>query len=240
MKTCAIVLAAGSGRRMNSDVKKQYIEMAGNPVIYYSLDTFQKSRVDEIVMIVTPGDEEYCRKNIVERYGFTKVTAVLPGGKERYHSVSNGLKACGGCDYVLIHDGARAFISDDIINRCIDNVIRTKACVAAVKVKDTIKEEDGSGNIGKGLNRDVLWAMQTPQVFEYSLIRRCYDRLIDEEAALLEQGIAITDDTMVAELYSDIKVALVEGDYTNIKITTPDDLIVGEAILASETKDEKK
>lgn len=231
MKTTAIILSAGSGKRMGSSVKKQYIEMAGKPVIYYSIKAFEDSGVDEIVLVASAGDEQYCKDEIVDRYGFKKVKSIVAGGAERYNSVFNGLMASKGCDYVFIHDGARPFVDNEIIERCLEAVMQKKACVTAVKVKDTIKLEDGDGNIEQNLNRDLLWAMQTPQVFDFELIRDCYDKMIRDEKSLLEKGIKITDDTMAVELYSDVKVALVEGSYNNIKITTPEDLIVGERIL---------
>lgn len=232
MKCTAIVLAAGSGRRMGGNVKKQYLEMNGFPVIYYSLKAFQDSFIDEIVMVVSPGDEEYCGREIVSKYGFDKVRRIVPGGKERYNSVYSGIAACEGADYIFIHDGARAFVTEDILKRCLAGVRRSGACVAAVKAKDTIKLEDGSGFVKETLNRNLLWTIQTPQVFDAALIRNCYEKLLDAEADLLAKGIAITDDTMAVETFSDRRIELVEGSYDNIKITTPEDMIVGEAILA--------
>ncbi len=231
MKCTAIVLAAGSGRRMGGNVKKQYLEMNGFPVIYYALKAFQESFVDEIIMVVSPGDEEYCGREIVSRYGFDKVRRIVPGGKERYNSVYAGIMASEGADYIFIHDGARAFVTEDILERCLESVQKNRACVAAVKAKDTIKLEDGSGFVKETLNRNLLWTIQTPQVFEAALIRDCYERLLASEALLLAKGIAITDDTMAVETFSDVKIHLVEGSYDNIKITTPEDMVVGEAIL---------
>lgn len=228
----AVVLAAGSGKRMNSTVKKQYMELCGRPLIFYALNTFESSFIDEIVMVVSEGDEEYCRQEIVEKYGFKKVKKIVAGGKERYHSVYEGIKACGECDYIFIHDGARAFVDDDTLRRCLDAVVESKACVAAVKAKDTIKLENGQGFVKETLNRNLLWTVQTPQVFEYALIKKCYEELLQKESLLMAEGVAITDDTMAVETFSDVKVRLVEGSYNNIKITTPEDIILGEAILA--------
>ena len=142
MKVTAIVLAAGSGKRMNSKVHKQYLLMNGKPVLYYSLKAFEESNVDKIVLVVGAGEIEYCKKEIVERYGFVKVCAIVEGGKERYHSVYEGLKAAGETDYVLIHDGARPFLTQDIIERTITMVAQCKACVVGMPVKDTIKIVD--------------------------------------------------------------------------------------------------
>lgn len=231
MNTVAIVLAGGSGSRMKSSVKKQYMELCGYPVLYYSLKTFQESFVNRIILVVTPGDEEYCRREIVDKYGFDKVTTIVPGGVQRYHSVFNGLSAAGECDVVMIHDGARAFVTEDILERCAQAVKETGACVAAVQAKDTIKLENGSGFVKETLNRNLLWTIQTPQVFSYDLILDCYRKLIASEEELGQKGIAITDDTMAVETFSDVPIKLVEGSYENIKITTPDDLTLGEVIL---------
>lgn len=237
MKNVAIVLAAGSGKRMNSKVKKQYIEMAGHPVIYYALKTFQESFIQEIVMVVSPGDEEYCKKEIVEKYGFDKVTKIVPGGTERYFSVFEGLKACSiDTDYVFIHDGARAFVTVDVLERCLQSVEADRACVASVPVKDTIKVADGDEFASETLDRTVLRSIQTPQVFEYGLIFDCYKKLIESEQLLIDKGIKITDDAQAAELFSDIKVRLVMGSYDNIKVTTPEDISVGLQILAKNNK----
>lgn len=231
LKSVAILLAAGSGKRMNADVKKQYIELAGKPVIYYALKEFEESFIDEVIMVVSPGDEEYCKKEIVDYYGFNKVKKIVPGGKERYDSVWNGIKAIEECDYVFIHDGARAFVTSDILMRCMDDVISHKACVAAVKAKDTIKLSDDSGFVKETLNRNYLYTIQTPQVFDYSLVKDAYSKLMDSVDELLNKGISITDDTMVVETFSDVKVKLTEGSYENIKITTPEDLLLGSMIL---------
>jgi len=230
-KCVAIILAAGSGKRMKSDVKKQYIALLGKPLIYYSLKAFEESFIDEIVLVVSPGDIEYCQSEIVDKYGFKKVVHIVEGGKERYNSVFNGIKAAGECDYIFIHDGARAFVDADILGRCLEAVKESRACVAGMPAKDTIKLADGEGFVKETLNRNLLWTIQTPQVFEKSLIEECYQQLIDSEEQLLAKGIAITDDTMAVETFSEVKVRLVEGSYNNIKVTTPEDIALGEAIL---------
>lgn len=235
-KNVAILLAAGSGKRMKSNVKKQYMDLCERPVIYYSLKVFNDSFIDEIVMVVSPGDEEYCRREIVEKYGFNKVSAIVPGGKERYHSVYAGLNAVSDCDFIFIHDGARAFVDQGILERCLESVKSDRACVAAVPAKDTIKKADDSGYVCETLNRNLLWQIQTPQVFAYDLIKECYRKLIENEAALTKQGIAITDDTMAVEHFSDTRVKLVMGSYNNIKITTPEDIPIGETILSGMSK----
>ena len=132
-KIVAIVLAAGRGTRMESNIQKQYMLLNGSPLICYSLQAFQKSRVDEIILVTGAGEEEYCRREIVEPYGFSKVVSIVPGGKERYHSVYEGLKAAGACDYVLIHDGARPCITIDMIQTAIEESKRTKLASLACR-----------------------------------------------------------------------------------------------------------
>lgn len=230
-KCIAIVLAAGQGRRMHSKVPKQYLLIKGRPVLYYSLKVFQESFIDEIILVTTEEDKEYCRREIVEKYGFYKVTNIVTGGKERYHSVYAGIKAAGKCSYLFIHDGARPFVTDEILKRAYNCVMEYDACVIGMPVKDTIKLADESGFAAATPRRDLVWMIQTPQVFSYSLIKEAYTRLIDREQEILETGVQITDDAMVVENFSDGRVKLEEGSYRNIKITTPEDLKVAEAFL---------
>lgn len=231
MKTTAIVLAGGSGKRMNSRVKKQFLEIHGRPLLYYSLKTFEESFVDEVILVASKEDKEYCQKEIIEKYDFHKVRKIVPGGKERYHSVANGVIAAGVCDHIFIHDGARPFVTQDMLNRLLEEVKKSGACVAGMPVKDTIKIADTDGFIETTPRRDLVWMIQTPQVFSYELIYKAYDLLLKEEASLLEKGISITDDAMVVETLLGEKVKLVEGSYKNIKITTPEDIGVAEGFL---------
>lgn len=236
MKNVAIVLAAGSGKRMNSDVKKQYIEINGKPIIYYTLHAFEQNDVITDVILVTGAEDiEYCRSEIVSRFGFAKVRAVIVGGRERYNSVMAGIKAIGemgGCDYVYIHDGARPFVNDAMIARLDASVRVCDACIAGVKSKDTVKVADSEDYIVSTPNRNLVWNVQTPQVFGYELIKEAYGALEAAEDTLDEQGIVVTDDAMVVETWTAHKVKLVEGSYENIKITTPDDIVLANAILS--------
>lgn len=232
-KTAAVVLAGGRGTRMGSDTPKQYLDISGYPLIYYSLKAFSDSFVDEIVLVCSEGDEDYCTEEIVEKYGFSKVKSIVSGGRERYHSVYNGLKVLrcvaegdmrDPCDIVFIHDGARPFVTADIIGRSYDVAVREGAAAVAVPAKDTVKMADTDGYIVETMRRDLVWMAQTPQVFDFYSIYDAYSRLIESESEILERGILITDDAMVLELFSEKKVKLVPGDYRNIKVTTPDDL----------------
>lgn len=228
MKICAVVLAAGQGKRMNSKVAKQYLLIQDKPVLYYSLAAFEESAVDEIILVTGAGEEEFCRNEIIEKYQFKKVKSIVTGGKERYHSVANGLKACTECKLVLIHDGARPFLDQDTIKRCIQAAEEFGACVAGMPVKDTIKIASEDGFVASTPNRNYVWTVQTPQTFQYDLIAPAYKKLLEEENALKEKGVNITDDAMVAEYFTGQKIRLVEGSYKNIKITTPEDLQVSE------------
>ena len=224
-KYAAIVLAAGSGKRMNSKVHKQYLIIQDRPVLYYSLKAFEDSAVDEIVLVVGKGEEEFCRKEIVDKYGISKVKAIVEGGKERYHSVFEGLKQTSDADYVLIHDGARPFVNQDIIRRCMQEVQKYQACVVGMPVKDTIKIADEEGYAKQTPDRKNVWLIQTPQTFSYALIYEAYGEMLKTEDT------AITDDAMVLERIEGKKSKLIEGSYRNIKITTPEDLLIANVYL---------
>lgn len=218
-KCTAIVLAAGQGKRMGTKVQKQYLEISGKPVLFYSLDIFQRSDIiDDIILVVGENQEEYCKKEIVDKYHFTKVSQIVKGGSERYHSVWNGLQEVSEDGYVFIHDGARPFVTEDILSRAYETVQREKACVVGMPVKDTIKIADDKGFAKETPNRSLVWMVQTPQVFETFLIKNAYSLLMEQEI------IQVTDDAMVVETMLRRKVKLVEGSYENIKITTPEDL----------------
>lgn len=231
MKNTAIVLAGGNGSRMKSKVKKQYLRMGDYPVLWYSLSALEKSsRIDEVILVCGKGEQQQCRLLFVDTYGFRKIADVVEGGKERYHSVYEGLKAAKGCDFVLIHDGARPFLDEAMLIRLTDALSVWNACVVGMPVKDTIKLADpDTGCVQATPDRSLLWSIQTPQAFRYDLIRSAYDKLMQEDAAgTLAQK--VTDDAMVAEC-AGTAVKLIEGSYNNIKITTPEDLVFAKAIL---------
>lgn len=230
-KTVAVVLAAGSGKRMGSTTKKQYMLIEDKPVLYYSLKTFQESFLDEIILVVSAEDIAYCQTQIVEKYGFDKVKHIIEGGKERYHSVARGLECIKDCDFVFIHDGARPMVTSEILLRLYNCVKETGACVAGMPVKDTIKIVDEENTIISTPERRKLWMVQTPQVFSFSLIRDAYRQLLEKEQELLEKGVTVTDDAMVVEKLTGHPVKLSEGSYENIKITTPEDIRIAESFL---------
>jgi len=230
-KTAAIVLAAGQGKRMNSKVAKQYLLLEDKPILYYALRTLEESFIEEVILVTGSGEEEFCRTEIVEKYAFKKIKKIVAGGKERYHSVYNGLCALDHAGYVFIHDGARPFLSQEILERAYETVKKEQACVAAVPVTDTIKIVDDNRFVVDTPDRNLLWSMQTPQTFEYSLIKKAYDELIAKEADYLARGIRITDDAMVAETVLNLPIKIMEGSYENIKITTPEDLARAEILV---------
>ena len=221
----AVVLAGGSGKRMGTKVHKQYLMLKGYPVLYYSLKAFQDSAwIDEIVLVSGAGEEEYCQKEIVEKYSFSKVHKIVAGGAERYNSVWNGLQQITEKDgFVYIHDGARPFVDDAMIERAYSCVEETNACVAGMPVKDTIKVVDEKNYVKGTPERKTLWLVQTPQVFDAELLKAALQ-------AALEREDFVTDDCSAVERLGKV-VFLVDGDEENIKITTPVDMVVAEAIL---------
>ncbi|MDE6220918.1 MAG: 2-C-methyl-D-erythritol 4-phosphate cytidylyltransferase [Lachnospiraceae bacterium] len=232
IRTTAIVLAAGQGKRMRSNVHKQYLLIRDKPVLYYSLKAFQDSVIDDIVLVVGEGEEDFCQKEILDKYGFRKIRAIVCGGKERYHSVAYGIRSINWeCDYILIHDGARPFVDDEIIKRVLDEVGRSRACAVGMPVKDTIKIADEKGYVASTPDRSRIWQIQTPQAFEKQLITAAYEKMLAEEKELPAGGVTVTDDAMVVEYFMKIPVKLVQGSYANIKITTPEDLKIAEVLI---------
>lgn len=225
-KCTAVVLAAGQGKRMQSQVQKQFILLQGFPVLYYSLKCFEDCEwMDEIILVTGADQMEYCRKEIVERYGFRKVERIVEGGAQRYDSVYRGLQACSGCDYVFIHDGARPFVDGEILERGLEQVRKWDACVAGMPVKDTVKIVDERGRVVQTPPRNLVWTIQTPQIFRWDLVYRAYGE------ALMRDCSGITDDGMVVEAYGNHPVKVFQGSYYNMKITTPEDLGIAERFL---------
>ena len=225
-KCTAVVLAAGKGSRMGTKIQKQYLEICGKPVLYYSLAAFAASPIiDEIVLVTGEGKTDYCRKNIIEAYGITKVNKIVVGGKERYESVYKALREIEPEGYVFIHDGARPFITEEILERGMFGVQETGACVVGMPSKDTVKVADEADFVSETPDRKRVWTVQTPQIFSYDLIKKAHESIRKKDMT------AITDDAMVVEQESGVQVRLVEGSYQNIKITTPEDLDVAEVFL---------
>ncbi len=229
----AIVLAAGSGKRMGGATAKQFMLLGDKPVIWYSLQAVEQSQVIHRCILAAPEQEiPYVKREIVEKYGFRKVEAVVPGGGERYESVYSALcRAAQTEGYIFIHDGARPFLTEEILCSLYEEVRRHRACVAAVPVKDTIKLADDSGFAVQTPDRSRVWAVQTPQVFEAGLILEAYRQLFEKKGSLEK---LVTDDAMVVEEMLGLPVKLVEASYQNIKITTPEDILTARSFLTGQ------
>ncbi|MBU5678162.1 2-C-methyl-D-erythritol 4-phosphate cytidylyltransferase [Alkaliphilus sp. MSJ-5] len=225
LKTSAIIVAAGKGRRMGREYNKQYILLGNKPIVAHTIEVFEDSSlIDEIILVVGKGEVDLVKQIIIEKYNFKKVISIVEGGERRQDSVYNGLRAIdNNCNIVLIHDGARPFITNNIIEEGIEVANKTGACIAAVPVKDTIKVSNESMDVVNTPNRETLWAVQTPQAFKYQLVMNAYEKLQNS-------NIEATDDAMIIERLG-YTVKIIKGSYENIKITTPEDLILGEGIL---------
>lgn len=228
----AIVLSAGQGKRMGTAIQKQYLQLNGKEIICHTLETFQKSPIiDEIILVVGKGQEEYCRKEIAEKYHFTKVHKIVEGGAERYHSVLNGLREIKHQGYVFIHDGARPFVSEEIMQRAYEAACAFGACVVGMPVKDTVKIADKETFISETPDRSFVWQVQTPQVFQVDMVKEAYEKMIQSGYT------QATDDAMVVEKMLGKKLKLVEGSYENIKITTPEDMDIAKVFLKRKKDD---
>lgn len=211
----AVIVAAGRGSRMGTAESKQYLLLQGKPIAVHTLEAFQRhERISEIVLVTGADDMKRCQEWIAA-YKLDKVTAVVAGGAERQHSVHRGLLKLN-TDWVMVHDGVRPFVQPEEIEACYQQASKSGAAVLAVPVKDTIKQVDGSGTVMSTPDRRSLWAIQTPQTFRLSDLLTAYE-------AAEREGFLGTDDSSLAER-AGMAVAVVEGSYRNIKITTPEDL----------------
>lgn len=229
MKRVALIPAAGMGRRMGASINKQYLLLAGKPILAHTLELFQRADfIDEICLVVPAEEIEYCRIHVVERYGIEKVGRIVAGGNERQYSVLNGLRSldCGDDDVVLIHDGVRPFVPLSVVQRSVEMALEHDGALVAVPVKDTVKIVKDAF-VTSTPARKALWLAQTPQTFRYRVIRSAHERAETE-------GFIGTDDASLLERIGK-KVHVVIGDYRNIKITTPEDLILAEAFMHSAT-----
>lgn len=234
-KYTAVVLAAGKGTRMGTSVAKQFLAIGEKPVVVYALEAFEQfDQIDQIILVTGEDKIEYCQKEIIEKYKISKNVLVCAGGRERYESVWKALQALKKLeqgaekktDYILIHDGARPFLNKEMLERLCASVEKEKACVLGMPVKDTIKITDENGKIKESPRRDLVWQAQTPQAFAAELLFSAFEKLMQHSTE------GITDDAMVVEQEMGIASVMVKGGYENIKITTPEDLLVAESFLA--------
>lgn len=223
-RCCAVIAAAGASSRMNLKTSKQFIPLLGVPAIARTLLAFERAETISAAVIVCREEDCEQMKMLVRGCGVKKVRAVAAGGETRQQSVAAGIAAIPPeCTFVAVHDGARPLVSPEEINACVVDAAACGAAALAVPVKDTIKVADGSGFIAFTPERSRLWAVQTPQIFSLSLYRKALQKA---EA----DGMDYTDDCQLLE-HAGVKVRLCRGNYENIKLTTPDDVIAAEAIL---------
>lgn len=234
MKTAAVIVSAGKGHRLPGEKKKQFLSLAGMPILCHTLDRFEVCpSIDLIHLVVGQEDMTYTLQEIVEARGYRKVSQIVPGGKVRQESVKNGIDALpDGVDIVAIHDGVRPFVTQEMIEESILGARQFKAVVLAVPVKETIKMAGPDRTVLKTLDRESLWQIQTPQTFHLDLIRQALHKAT-------EDGFIGTDDASLVERIG-VRVHILPGSYTNIKITTPEDLILGHLILKMEASPGKE
>ncbi len=246
MKVDAIIVSAGKGRRFSegkekgseygstklgpgpmkiSRGKKQFQLLAGKPILAHTLDRFEACPlIRSVLLVVGQEDMDHCVEEIVERYGYKKISQIVPGGRRRQDSVRKGIDALSGdADVVVIHDGVRPFVTQELIEESIHAALRFEAALVAMPVKDTIKIVHHDGTVMKTLDRETLWQIQTPQAFRVSLIKEAHRRATEE-------GFVGTDDASLVERLG-VKVHVIPGSYSNLKITTPEDLIMAEFLF---------
>lgn len=236
-KTIAIILAGGVGSRMGASIPKQYLELAGKPILAYSLIAFEKSQVDEIIVVCDAVYEKMIRREIVEKYGIKKFSGFANSGIERVWSVKKGIAAATDGEnrslekksiYLLIHDGARPFISQELIADCMESVKKYNAVVPGIPLRDTIKKMSGDTVVSTP-DRSNYSIVQTPQCFRADIIIKAYDKF--DKADKNTKGFIPTDDASLVEKYTDTRVKMVPGDERNLKVTTPLDMSISELLI---------
>jgi 2-C-methyl-D-erythritol 4-phosphate cytidylyltransferase len=230
MNTIALITAAGKGQRMQSPIPKQYLSLGGKPILAQTLQVFEEcSSIDGIYIIVPQDEMDMVQREIVEKYQFKKVLKVVRGGKMRQYSVWNGLKAIRtGCSIVVVHDGVRPLISCRLISQSIAAAQKNGAAVVAVLARDTVKRATAGKKI-QTLPREEIWLAQTPQTFQFPLLMNAYQKAHQDE-------ILGTDDAFLVERLGH-PITMIMGDYSNIKITTPEDLVLAETLFSRKEKE---
>jgi len=225
MKADAVIVSAGKGLRFMEGKKKQFHFLEGKPILAHTLDRFETCPlIRSIRLVAGQEDMDYCLKEIVEKYRFQKVSQIVPGGKRRQESVKNGIDALPkDTDIVAIHDGVRPFVTQAMIEDSIHSAVRYGAVILAMPVKDTIKMANSDGTVLKTLDRESLWQVQTPQTFQVNVIKEAHIKAA-------EDAFVGTDDASLVERLG-VKVHILPGAYTNIKITTPEDLWLANLFL---------
>jgi 2-C-methyl-D-erythritol 4-phosphate cytidylyltransferase len=234
MKADAIIVSAGKGQRFMEGRKKHFFFLGEKPILAHTLDRFDTCPlIRSILLVVGQEDQAYCLEEIVEKFRYRKISQIIPGGKRRQDSVRNGLDGLSGdAEIIVIHDGVRPFVTKEMIEESIRSAARFGAAIIAMPVKDTIKMARPDGTVLKTLERESLWQAQTPQTFQAPIIREAYLKA--------EDGFIGTDDASLVERLGK-KIHILPGSYTNIKITTLEDLMLANLILKmrDHTKGEK-
>ena len=223
----AVIVAAGKGKRMGTEISKQFLPLGGKEILAHTVQKFEKAKNIRDIILVTGADSLQDVQEMAQEYGWEKIVSIVAGGKERHDSVWNGLQlVAADTEIILIHDGVRPFVTEDILNISIETALEMGGCVAGVPAKDTIKVCDGENIAIATPDRNVLWQIQTPQTFRKERIVKAYEQA-------KEDGFVGTDDASFAE-HCGYPVKVIMGSYRNIKITTKEDLIIGEAFLKEE------
>lgn len=228
-KVWAIIVAAGQGLRMNDIKKKQYLSIAGLPVVVHTLRVFDTCEaIDEIVLVVPEEDLNFCREELIPPSGFVKQIILVAGGPKRQDSVYNGLRAIDSDNgIIVIHDGVRPLVTADQLDACIDGARKHGACILGLPAFDTLKRVNINGTIEETLERDTIWLAQTPQAFRYNLILNAHQHA-------RQSGLSATDDASLLE-HIGVDVKIIEGSRRNLKITNPDDLKLARILLKNGT-----
>ncbi len=232
-RAVALVPAAGRGHRMGSSVPKQFLELGGLPLVLHSLRVLEASpSIVEIILAVPEADREYCLNKVIHHHGLKKVTKVVPGGSQRQDSVRHALAAATEeMELVLVHDAVRPFLTPEMVEKVLRRAEEVGAALIAIQMRDTVKRVGPDQLVKETVDRQGLWLAQTPQAFRASLLREVHRK------AQLE-GVHATDDAQLMERFGH-PVAVVEGSGQNIKVTRPEDLAIGEAILAGRLHQEQ-
>jgi len=226
-RVAAVIPAAGAGIRMHGDRPKQFLELDGKPLLVHTLTVFEQSTAVGFVVLVVPEEAvDYCKKEIVDRFGLSKVRRVVPGGARRQDSVRLGVEACAGeCDILIVHDGVRPLVVSSLIERAVDGAWEHGAVIAALPATETIKEVDGDGVVRYTPDRGSLWRVQTPQAF------RTTDLMEAHRKAVQEGWGEMSDDALLLERMG-VPVRVIRGEEENIKVTTPHDLEIARLLLS--------
>ncbi|WP_339148329.1 MULTISPECIES: 2-C-methyl-D-erythritol 4-phosphate cytidylyltransferase [unclassified Sutcliffiella] len=218
-----IVLAAGQGKRMKAGKNKQFIELEGKPVIIHTLSAFEEDPYCDQIKLVINDKEKDIFQELFTLYPIKKIKEIIPGGEERQDSVYNGLNSIQSAEIVLVHDGARPFISQKVIHNLVKKASKEGAAIVGVPVKDTIKRVSSGGVVEETVERSSLWSIQTPQAFRYPILKEAHEK------AKMENYLGTDEASLVERIH--IPVHIVEGEYENFKLTTPEDLILAKAFL---------